>query len=206
MQPWQALVFEPRGEALRAAGRKPYVIKPLGVASLAIGALGYVEAALELDEQLEAMDVAPSHLYVCGANMTPAGLALGFKALGRDIRLVNITPIQWAEPRDEGIASITNATADLLGIDLRLAADEIDSQDGYIGERYGVVTDAGREALLLMARSEGIILDPVYSSKALAGLIDHVRSGRLGRDERVLFIHTGGTPALFAYAGDLGLG
>jgi 1-aminocyclopropane-1-carboxylate deaminase/D-cysteine desulfhydrase-like pyridoxal-dependent ACC family enzyme len=192
-------LLDAKGEALRAAGRTPYVIKPLGVDSLAIGALGYVEAAIELDEQLEARGVTPSHLYLCGANMTPAGMALGFKALGRDIRLVNITPIQWTEPRDEGIARIANATAELLGIDVRIEADEIDSHDDYIGERYGVVTEAGRDALKLMARTEGIILDPVYNSKALAGLIDHVGTGRLGKDETVLFLHTGGTPALFAY-------
>jgi D-cysteine desulfhydrase family pyridoxal phosphate-dependent enzyme len=198
--------LDAKGEALRAAGRKPYVIKPLGVDSLAIGALGYVEAAIELDEQFEALDVAPSHLYVCGANMTPAGMALGFKALERDIKLVNITPIQWAEPRDEGIAKIANATAGLLDIDVRLDAREIDSYDDYIGERYGVVTDEGRDALKLLARTEGIILDPVYSSKALAGLIDHVRRGALTGDDRVIFVHTGGMPALFAYADDLDLG
>ena len=75
----------------------------------------------------------------------------------------------------------------------------------YIGERYGVMSDAGREALKLIARTEGIILDPVYSSKALAGLIDHVRKGRFTKEDTVLFVHTGGMPALFAYADDLGL-
>jgi 1-aminocyclopropane-1-carboxylate deaminase/D-cysteine desulfhydrase-like pyridoxal-dependent ACC family enzyme len=138
--------------------------------------------------------------------MTPAGMALGFKALGRNIRLVNITPIQWAEPRDEGIAKIANATADLLGIDVRLDASEIQSHDDYIGERYGVVTEESRAALKLMARTEGIILDPVYSSKALAGLIDHARRGALTKDDSVVFVHTGGMPALFAYAEDLQLG
>ena len=198
--------LDAKGDELRRAGRKPYVIEPLGVDSLAVGALGYVEAAIEMDEQFATLGVAPNYLYVCGANMTPAGMALGFKALGRDIKLVNITPIQWAEPRDEGIARIANATAKLLGIDIRLDAGEIDSHDDYIGERYGVVTDEGRDALKLIARTEGLILDPVYSSKALAGLINHVKLGRLGRDDVVVFLHTGGMPALFAYADDLGLG
>ncbi|MEM8947852.1 MAG: D-cysteine desulfhydrase family protein [Pseudomonadota bacterium] len=198
--------LDAKGEELRRAGRKPYVIKPLGVDSLAIGALGYVNAAIELDEQLETAGIAPSHLYLCGANMTPAGMALGFKALGRDIQLVNVTPIKWTEPRDESIAKIANATAGLLDLDIRLDASEIESHDGYIGERYGVVTEAGRDALELLARTEGIILDPVYSAKALAGLIDHVRHGSLNGDDSVVFLHTGGTPALFAYAGDLGLG
>ena len=198
--------LDAKGEELRRAGRKPYVIKPLGVESLAIGALGYVEAAIELDQQLEDLDVAPSHLYVCGANMTPAGMALGFKALGRAIRMVNITPIQWSEPRARDIVRIGNTAADLLGLDITLDADDFESNDDYIGERYGVVSDGGREALKLLARSEGIILDPVYSSKALAGLIDHVRRGSLTRDDTVVFVHTGGMPALFAYADDLELG
>jgi len=199
-------LLDAKGEELKRLGRQPYVMKPLGVESLAIGALGYVEAAIELDEQFDAAGIAPSYLYVCGANMTPAGMTLGFKALGRDVRLVNITPIQWTEPRDEGIAKIANATADLLGIDISIEAHEIDSHDDYIGERYGVVTVASREALKLIAQTEGIILDPVYSSKALAGLIDHVRQGRFKQDDTVAFIHTGGMPAVFAYADDLELG
>ncbi len=137
--------------------------------------------------------------------MTPAGMALGFKALGRDIRLVNITPIQWTEPRARDIARIGNAAAALLDLDVRLEVNEIESHDDYIGERYGVVSEAGREALKLLARTEGIILDPVYSSKALAGLIDHARKGRFTEKDTVVFVHTGGTPALFAYAEDLQL-
>jgi 1-aminocyclopropane-1-carboxylate deaminase/D-cysteine desulfhydrase-like pyridoxal-dependent ACC family enzyme len=137
--------------------------------------------------------------------MTPGGMALGFKALGREIRLVNITPIKWSTPRSVDIAKIANAAAELLSLEVRLEADEIESHDDYIGEGYGIVTPAGNDALKLLARTEGIILDPVYSSKALAALIDHVRSGRWGPEETALFIQTGGTPALFAYADDLDL-
>ena len=199
-------LLDDKGEELRRAGRKPYVMKPLGVESLALGALGYIDAAIEMDEQFDVLGVAPSRLYVCGANMTPAGMALGFKALGRDIRLVNITPIKWSEPRARDIVRIANAAAGLLDLDVTLEEADFESYDDYIGERYGVVTDGGREALQLLARTEGIILDPVYSSKALAGLIDHVRRGSLTGDDTVVFVHTGGTPALFAYADDLGLG
>ncbi len=197
--------LDAKGEALKRAGRKPYVMKPLGVESLAIGALGYIEAAIELDQQFTTLGIEPDYLYVCGANMTPAGMALGFKALARNIRLVNITPIQWSEPRVRDIVRIGNATADLLGVDVRLEASDFESHDDYIGERYGMVSDAGREALKLIARTEGIILDPVYSSKALAGLIDHVRKGRFTEEDTVLFVHTGGMPAVFAYADDLEL-
>lgn len=199
-------LLDAKADELRGQGRKVYMVEPLGVESLALGALGYVRAALELDQQLEEASIAPDYLYLCGANMTPAGLALGFKALGRRIKLVNITPIQWSMPRHVDIARIANATADLLGLDARLDADDIESYDDYIGERYGFVTEAGREALKLLARTEGMILDPVYSSKAMAGLIDHCRIGRLSEENTVLFIHTGGMPALFAYADDLHLG
>ncbi len=198
-------LLDAKGEELRLAGRKPYVMKPLGVESLAIGALGYIEAAAELDEQFATQGIEPGHLYVCGANMTPAGMALGFKALRREIQLVNITPIQWSEPRADDIVRIGNAAADLLELDVRLKADDFESHDDYIGERYGVVSDGGREALKLLARTEGIVLDPVYSSKALAGLIDQVRKGRFTKEDTVVFVHTGGTPALFAYADDLEL-
>ena len=198
-------LLDAKADSLRAQGRKVYVVEPLGVDNLAIGALGYVGAALELDQQLETLGIHPNHLYVCGANMTPAGMALGFKVLGREIKLVNITPIQWSMPRNIDIARIANATAGLLGLDVEIGADDIDSHDDYIGERYGVVSEAGGEALKLLARTEGVILDPVYSSKALAGLVDHCRRSLLGVDDTVIFIHTGGMPALFAYADDLEL-
>ena len=86
---------------------------------------------------------------------------------------------------------------------MELQPQDIHNTDDYIGERYGVVTPAGREAMRLAARYEGLILDPVYTSKALAGLIDHIRGGRIGPDEPVVFVHTGGVPALFAYAEDV---
>ncbi|MFO1068094.1 MAG: D-cysteine desulfhydrase family protein [Geminicoccaceae bacterium] len=203
MEELQPLI-DARAEEARKAGRKPFVVAPMGLDSLALGAVGYVQAAVELDAQLEAMRVPAEWLVVSGANMTPAGLALGFKALGRPIRMVNVAPIKWSMDRATDIARIGNATAELLGIDTRLSPDDFESHDEYIGERYGVVTDGAREALRLCAGTEGLILDPVYSGKAMAGLIDLARKGRFGHGQ-VVYIHTGGTPALFAYANDLGL-
>ena len=194
-----------KAEALRAQGRKPYIVEPMGASNLSLGAVGYVKAALELDEQWEATGLDPDWLVLSGANMTPAGLLLGLKALGRRTRLINVTPVQWTEDRTVDIARIANNCAARLGIATRLDPAEIESHDEYIGERYGVVSDGCREALQLTARTEGIILDPVYSGKAMAGLIDQVRSGRIGKGQSVVFVHTGGTPALFAYAQDLGL-
>jgi L-cysteate sulfo-lyase len=199
-------LLEAKAQELARAGRKPYLVAPFSMDRQVLGALGYVNAALELDRQLDDADIDPDYVYLCGANMTPGGLALGLKALGRRARLVNIAPIRWSEARAVDIARIANATAERLGLDVTITPDEIANHDDYIGERYGLVTEGGREALQLLARTEAVILDPVYSSKAMAGLIDHVRKGRLGKGERVIFVHTGGTPALFAYAADLGLG
>jgi D-cysteine desulfhydrase family pyridoxal phosphate-dependent enzyme len=202
-----APLLEAKAEELERAGRRPYILAPFAVDRLALGALGYVNAALELDRQFEEAAIDPDRLYLCGANMTPAGTLLGLRVLGRRTRLVNISPIRWSEPRAADIARIANAAAKRLDVDVdvEISPDEIESHDDYIGERYGVVTEGGREAMRLLARTEALILDPVYSSKAMAGLIDHVRKGRIGRGETVVFLHTGGTPALFAYAADLGL-
>ena len=194
-----------KAEALRAQGRKPYIVEPMGASNLSLGAIGYVKAALELDEQWEVAGLDPDWLVLSGANMTPAGLMLGLKALGRKTRVINVTPVQWTEDRTVDIARIANNCAVRLGIATRLEPAEVESHDEYIDERYGVVSDGCREALKLVARTEGVILDPVYSGKAMAGLIDQIRSGRLGKGESVVFVHTGGTPALFAYAQDLGL-
>jgi D-cysteine desulfhydrase family pyridoxal phosphate-dependent enzyme len=188
---------------LERQGRRPYVVDPFNAQLLARSAVGYVEAACELDAQLEALDVDPAYLYLAGANMTPAGLALGLRALGRRTRVVSVSPIRWDEDRATDIARIASGAAQLLDLDVRFLPSDITCTDDYIGERYGVVTPAGREALRLAARSEGLILDPVYSSKALAGLVDHIRRGLVGAHEPVVFLHTGGTPAVFAYAQDL---
>jgi D-cysteine desulfhydrase family pyridoxal phosphate-dependent enzyme len=198
-------LLEAKAAELQRAGRRPYVVRPFGLDKLVLGAIGYVNGALELDAQLEAAGIDPEFLYLCGANMTPAGMALGLRALGRRAKLVNIAPITWSEPRAVDIARIAGAVAAHLDLDVQIAPADIDNHDDYIGARYGVVTEGGREAMRLVAGTEGIILDPVYSAKAMAGLIDHVRTGRIGRGQTVMFLHTGGTPALFAYAADLGL-
>ena len=114
-----------------------------------------------------------------------------------------IAPILWDEDRKVDIARIANATAKLLECDLELSPSDILSSDEYIGERYGVLTQEGRDALKLVAETEGIFLDPVYTSKAMAGMIDQIRKGIITKNETVVFIHTGGLPALFAYAEDL---
>ena len=195
--------IEEEAERLRKQGRRPYIINPFKPEILAQSAVGYVDASIELDQQLDALGVQADYLYVSGANMTPAGLALGMRLLGRTTQVVSISPVRWRESRSVDIARIATASARLLGVALELTPEEINCSEDYIGPRYGVVTAESREALKLVAQTEGIFLDPVYTSKAMAGLIDHIRKGQIGQGENVVFVHTGGTPALFAYAEDL---
>jgi len=195
-----------RANELEARGRTPYIVKPLELEMQSLAALSYVLVAAEMDRQFDAAGIEPDHIYVAGANVTPAGTILGLRALGRRVTFHNIAPIRWGESRAVNIADIANAAAERLDLDLRISADDVNSTDTYIGPRYGVVTEAGREAVKLLARTEGILLDPVYTAKAMSALIDDVRSGRLGADETVVFMHTGGTPALFSYAQDLDVG
>jgi len=198
-------LLEERVEKLKKEGRKPYLMNPFGLPTLSLSAVAYVNAVLELDAQLETNGKEADYIYLAGANITPAGLALGVKALGLRTKVVGITPIQWDEDRSTDIARIADATAKRLDLDIRFRPEEIYNEDKYIGDRYGITTPEGIEAMKLVAKTEAVILDPVYSCKAMAGLIDHIRQGRIGKNEVVVFLHTGGTPALFAYADDLKL-
>jgi 1-aminocyclopropane-1-carboxylate deaminase/D-cysteine desulfhydrase-like pyridoxal-dependent ACC family enzyme len=103
----------------------------------------------------------------------------------------------------EDMAEVANASADLLGLPHRVSPADVDATEDYVGPAYGAVTKEGREAIDLTARNEGILLDPAYTSKAMAGLIDDVRRGRLPPGRAVIFVHTGGTPAVFAYRDEL---
>ena len=198
-------LLEERAETLKRAGRKPYLMNPFGLPTLSLAAVGYVNAFLELDVQLQQQGLEADYIYLAGANITPAGLAVGAKALGRKTKVIGITPIRWDEDRSTDIARIANATAARLGLNIVFRPEEIHNEDGYVGERYGLMTPECRQALKLLAKTEGIILDPVYTSKAMAGLIDHIQQKRISKDEIIIFLHTGGTPALFAYAEDLQL-
>jgi len=198
-----APLLEAAAAELRKAGRRPYVIQPFSLDVLATSALGYVNQAAELDDQLAQGNRKADCVYVAGANITPAGIQLGLKALGRATKVVSICPIRWADDRATDIARIATMAARRLDLPIVLDRSEIMVDEGYIGERYGLVTEAGRAALRLVAECEGIILDPVYSSKAMSGLIDHIKKGRIRKGETVVFVHTGGNPAVFAYAEDL---
>lgn len=185
-------------ERLEREGRRPYVIGRGGASGL--GSVGYVAASLELLAQLVEQKLQFDYL-VCatGSCGTQAGLSVGAKWLQPGYQILGITV---SRPRPECLARIEKLAQEaitLLGLNLALSPDDIRVNDDYIGPGYGIPTSAGIEAIRLVAQTEGIMLDPVYSGKAMAGLIDLIRRGQIKRQHRVLFLHTGGAPSLFAY-------
>jgi len=190
--------MESIAEDLRRKGHNPLVI-PVGGAT-GIGSIGYVDMTLELVSQLNAMGLKASHLiHASGSGGTQAGLALGAKALNTDMRILGISVSRKRDPLKERVAGIANEAAKLVHSDCKIALQDVEVYDEYIGEGYGIPTKECVEAIRLLAETEGILLDPVYTSKAMAGLTDLIRRGEISRKDTVVFVHTGGTPALFAY-------
>jgi D-cysteine desulfhydrase len=192
-------------EQLQAEGWNPYQI-PVG-GSNGIGATGYVVAMLELMEQLRATKQKVDHIvFGTSSGGTQAGIVLGARIAGTGGQLHGLS-IDKDDPEHEEyeteVAQIANECAEYIGSDVRLTKADVKVIYGYKGEGYGVVGDLEREAICMMARNEGILLDPVYAGRAFGALLDQIRKGVFKRGETVLFWHTGGAPALFAYAKDL---
>jgi L-cysteate sulfo-lyase len=192
-------------ESLRSAGRKPYVV-PYG-GSNTTGAVGFVEAVRELAQQLSQVGQSITHIvFASSSGGTQAGLTVGKNLFGLDCKLVGIAIDKGASgdvPFAEHVLRLANATAERLGVPHRFAASELTLREDYLGQGYGVVGELERRAMRLVAQTEGILLDPVYTGRAMGGLIDLIARGELSREHSVLFWHTGGTPALFPYARDL---
>ncbi len=179
-----------------AAGRQAYVI-PVGGSS-AIGALGYVAATEELLGQLQAMGVAPSRLYYgSGSRGTQAGLTLGARLYGAPYALRGVAVSAGEEEKIERARRVANEAAQLLGVSARVDTSDLHTDQGFIGEGYGIPTPEGLDAIDLLARTEAILLDPVYTSKGFAALVADIRAGEIPPGDTVVFLHTGGAPALF---------
>jgi L-cysteate sulfo-lyase len=166
-------------------------------------AVSYALCLAEIIEQCGGQGWQPSAIYVSSAGSTGAGLQLGKAALGADVSVRIIAPIRWPWDHADDLAATANEAAGLIGLPPLVEPADIETTDAYLGEGYGISSEAGREALDLLARTEGILVEPIYTAKALAALIDDVRRGRLPPDRPVVFLHTGGTPALFAYRDEL---
>ncbi|HET6576079.1 MAG TPA: D-cysteine desulfhydrase family protein [Fimbriiglobus sp.] len=185
-----------KADELRRQGRKPYAWDRPRVVPLA--AVSYALCVAEIAEQLDAMGVAADALYVSSSGATGAGVALGHRLLGMRCPARLICPILWPWHIPTDLADAANAAAGLIGLPHRLTAADIDADESYVAPGYGLPSEAGREALDLLARTEAVLLDPVYSAKAMAALIADVRAGRYRPGSVIVFIHTGGVPAIFA--------
>jgi len=197
----RAPAMEEAAKELEARGERPLII-PLG-ASTPLGALGYVRAAVEVDRQMDERGGWPEGLtwiFVSSSSCgTLAGLALGFSILDREnVRLVGVSPDVSEEEIRTVTAEIAQGAAELLGWRAGLLPDLIIPEDRFIGEGYGIPSEASVEAAEFFGRNAGVILDPVYTAKAGAGFLEWVRAGRIPEGDTVLFWHTGGAPGLFA--------
>ena len=182
-------------------GAKPYFIP--GGGSNAVGALGYVSCALELISQFNANSIEFDCLiHATGSTGTQAGLVSGLSALSSELPVLGISVRQNRERQIDAVWNLVKKTVEKLN-NIDIQRDKILVDDHYVGKGYAIPTDGTLEAIDLLAKTEGILLDPVYSGKAMAGLIDMVRKGDFKNNEKILFLHTGGSAALFAYEQEL---
>jgi L-cysteate sulfo-lyase len=185
-------------DRLRAEGRKVYLIP--GGGSNATGALGYVNCAFELVGQANDRSLLIDHIVTAtGSAGTQAGLITGLKAINAQIPLLGIGVRAPKEKQEENVFALAQKTAEKLGCPGVVQRGDVVADSSYVGAGYGVPREDTLEAIRMFAQLEGILLDPVYSGKGAAGLIDYCRKGKFKKGERVVFLHTGGSAALFGY-------
>ncbi|MBK8181545.1 MAG: D-cysteine desulfhydrase family protein [Candidatus Competibacteraceae bacterium] len=187
-------------EQLKVSGKKPYIV-PYG-GSNQLGALGFVEALKELESQMKVEQF--SHVvFASSSGGTQAGLMVGKKLLNKNFQLIgiNIDKDETGEaPFGQHIIDLANRTARMMGVSDCFSEQDLILNSNYIGEGYGVIGKLETEAISLVAQTEGILLDPVYTGRAMGGLIDLIHMGVIDKKDTALFWHTGGVPALFAYS------
>lgn len=195
--------FAPRVmRELEAMGRKPYLV-PYGGSNV-LGATSYVAAMGELMRQLSAENLNIDFIiFASSSGGTQAGLVLGAHVYDFRGKLLGISVDRPAGDLKSQAAALATATSTHLGLGLLSLHDRFEVNDDYLGDGYGILSETEREAITLLAQKEGVLLDPVYTGRAMGGLIDLIRWGAFTRGQRVLFWHTGGSPALFAYGNHL---
>ncbi|HET8790574.1 MAG TPA: D-cysteine desulfhydrase [Modicisalibacter sp.] len=199
-----AAAMEDLADGLRKKGKRPYIIP--GGGSNPVGALGYVNAAMELIFQADERGLVIDHLvHATGSSGTQAGLVTGLVGSRSRVPVLGIGVRAPREKQEELVYDLACRTADHLRLGDIIRREDVVANCDYVGAGYGLPTDSMIEAVGLVARTEGILLDPVYSGKGMAGLIDLVRQGRFAADSDVVFLHTGGSAALFGYEPVLGL-
>ena len=194
--------IEDEVKRLQSLDERPYLIRRGGVSSL--GCIGYVSAAMEICSQLQNLNLKPDILLCAtGCGVTQAGLLVGFKLMGLNCQIYGITV---SRTRDECIAQIKqliDETEETLGLNSKVTSNDIFVFDEYIGDGYTMPSSKGIEAIHLVAQTEGIFLDPIYTGKAMAGLTDLVKKGHIGLDQKVIFLHTGGSPSIFSFSSEI---
>jgi 1-aminocyclopropane-1-carboxylate deaminase len=187
-------------EDVRAAGGTPYAI-PAGASDHRLGGLGFANWAQEVRQQEDQLGVFFDTIIVCSVTgSTHAGMIVGFAGQDRPRRVLGIDASAKLDETRDQVARIARATARLIGLGRELRDDEISVLPGWAGDYYGIPVESTLDAIRLTGRLEGMIIDPVYEGKSMAGLIDLVRSGEIGKDSNVLYAHLGGQPALNAYS------
>jgi 1-aminocyclopropane-1-carboxylate deaminase/D-cysteine desulfhydrase-like pyridoxal-dependent ACC family enzyme len=181
----------------RDAGGRPHILNDNPMFDVA-SAIAYLETTLEILEQMQTIGVRPTGFYMSSSGKGQAGLVLGQRLTNAGIQVHGVTATDEF-PVPTRTAAIANETAAMLGLDLVVSPDEIENDSGFVGAGYGIPTNAAVEATRLFARTEGIVLDPIYTGKAAAGMIAHIRAGRYRADNVLVFVHTGGTPAVFTW-------
>ena len=190
--------MEAFARTLQAQGKKTYVIP--GGGSNPIGALGYVNAALELVTQLNDMGLKATHLVLAtGSSGTHAGLLAGLRILNSPLKVIGFGVRAPKEKQEQMVYDLACRTAKLLGHEGAVKREDVFADCNYVGQGYGLPTPGMVEAVRLLAETEGLLFDPVYTGKGLAGLIDWVRRGHFTSNDTVIFLHTGGSAALFGY-------
>jgi len=191
--------MEELAQKLRDDGKKPYIIP--GGGSNEIGALGYVNASIELTTQSNDRSLRIDHLvHATGSSGTQAGLVLGMEGMNSGIPVYGIGVRAPKQKQEEMVYDLARRTAEFMGLNSDIVARErVVANSDYVGDGYGLPTAAMVEAVKMMAQYEGILLDPVYSGKGFSGLVDLIRKGHFKKGENVVFLHTGGSISLFGY-------
>jgi L-cysteate sulfo-lyase len=194
--------MEAVADELRAAGRTPYIIP--GGGSNPIGALGYVNCALEFMDQANREGIVIDYVvHATGSAGTQAGLAVGLNMTNSGIPLLGIGVNAPKDVQEEKVWALTQETAAYVGAPDCVAREDVVANCDYVGDGYGIPTEAMNDAVMLLARLEGLLFDPVYSGKGLAGMIDLVQKGFFQQAKNIVFVHTGGVAGLFGYSGQL---
>jgi D-cysteine desulfhydrase family pyridoxal phosphate-dependent enzyme len=201
----RAAIVERIVAEVKDQGLTPYIIpvggsRPGGSMEIPLGAVAYAYGFEEMYQQANEKNYQIDQLVLAtGGGGTQAGLMVGAKTVAPNVKIVGISVAGEKQASKKNVAEIASKTAEILGLDFRFTPEETIILDDYRGEGYGVLSEQIVEAIALVAKHEGVMIDPVYTGKAMAGLIDLARSGYFKKDEGVVFLHSGGTPGLFAY-------